>query len=130
MELGTTMDLLPTFCKLANSTLPNDRIYDGYDISPVILGTGPSPRDIVMYYRDTEVFAIRKGAYKAHFVTQSEYGQDKPLIQDPPLLFNLNVDPSEKYNLAADHPEVIAEIRKVLEEHRQKVVPVENQLEK
>jgi arylsulfatase A len=130
MELGTTMDLLPTFCKLANSTLPNDRIYDGYDISPVILGTGPSPRDIVLYYRDTEVFAIRKGAYKAHFVTQSEYGQDKPLIQDPPLLFNLNVDPSEKYNVAADHPGVIAEIRKVLEEHRQKVVPVENQLEK
>jgi len=130
MELGTTMDLLPTFCKLANSTLPNDRIYDGYDISPVILGTGPSPRDIVLYYRDTEVFAIRKGAYKAHFVTQSEYGQDKPLIQDPPLLFNLNVDPSEKYNVAAEHPTVIAEIKQVLEEHRKTLVAVENQLEK
>ena len=28
-ELGTTMDLLPTFCSLANVELPNDRIYDG-----------------------------------------------------------------------------------------------------
>ncbi len=130
MELGTTMDLLPTFCKLANITLPNDRIYDGYDISPVILGTGHSPRDVVYYYRDTEVFAVRKGAYKAHLITQSEYGPDKPVVQDPPLLYNLNVDPSEKYNVAKEHPEVIEEIKKILEAHKATLTPVENQLEK
>ena len=66
MELGTTMDLFPTFCKLADIDLPDDRIYDGYDISPVMFGTGPSPRDIVYFYRGTQVFAIRKGSYKAH----------------------------------------------------------------
>ncbi len=130
MELATTMDLLPTFCKLANINLPNDRIYDGYDISPVILGTGHSPRDVVYYYRDTEVFALRKGAYKAHLITQSEYGQDKPVVQDPPLLYNLNVDPSEKYNVAKDHPEVIEDIKKILEAHKATLTPVENQLEK
>ena len=130
MELGTTLDLLPTLCQLAKVTLPNDRTYDGFDISPVILGTGPSPREVVFYYRDTEVFAVRKGAYKAHFMTQPEYGNDPKIIQDPPLLFNLNVDPSEKYNIAQKHPEVIAEIRKILEAHTTAVVPVENQLEK
>ncbi len=130
MELGTTLDLLPTFCKLANITLPNDRIYDGYDISPVMLGTGHSPRDVVYYYRDTEVFAIRKGAYKVHFITQPEYGPDKPMVQDPPLVYNLNVDPSEKYNVAKDHPEVIEEIKKLLEAHKKTLTPVENQLEK
>ena len=61
------MDLLPTFSKLANVNLPNDRIYDGFDITPVMFGTGKDPRDIVYYYRDTDVFAIRKGNYKAHF---------------------------------------------------------------
>jgi arylsulfatase A-like enzyme len=130
MELGTTLDLLPTFCKLAGVTLPNDRIYDGYDISPVILSTGRSPRDVVYYYRDTEVFAIRKGAYKVHLITQSEYGSDKPKVQDPPLVYNLNVDPSEKYNVAKDHPEVIEEIKKILETHKATLTPVENQLEK
>ncbi|MBN1789082.1 MAG: sulfatase [Bacteroidales bacterium] len=130
MEMGTTMDLLPTFCKLANVTLPNDRIYDGYDISPVILGTGHSLREVVYYYRDTEVFAVRKGAYKAHLITQSEYGPDKPVVQDPPLLYNLNVDPSEKFNVAKDHPEVIEEIKKILEAHKATLTPVENQLEK
>ncbi len=129
-EMGATLDLLPTFCKLANVTLPVDRIYDGYDISPALIGTGKSPRGVVFYYRDTDVYAVRKGAYKAHFFTQSEYGTDERKLQEPPLLYNLNVDPSEKYNIADEHPEVIAEIRKIMEEHQKTVVPVENQLEK
>ncbi len=47
--------------------LPNDRVYDGNDISLLLLGTGKSNRDIVFYYRGTQVYAIRKGDYKAHF---------------------------------------------------------------
>ncbi|QGY44084.1 sulfatase-like hydrolase/transferase [Maribellus comscasis] len=129
-ELGTTMDLLPTFAKLANVQLPSDRVYDGYDIYPVLSGTGKSKRDVIFYYRGTEVFAVRKGAYKAHFITQPEYGSNEKTVQDPPLLYNLNVDPSEKYNIAEKHPEVIKEIKQVLAEHLKTVVAVENQLEK
>jgi arylsulfatase A-like enzyme len=130
MEMGTTMDLLPTFCSLANIPIPDDRIYDGYDISPVIFGTGSNPRDIVYYYRDTDIFAIRKGAYKAHFITQPEYGSSKRTVHDPPLLYNLDVDPSEKHDIADKHPEIITEIKRILEEHLSTLVPVENQLEK
>lgn len=130
MDIATTMDLLPTFSKLANVTLPDDRIYDGFDLTPVLFGTGKNPRDVVFYYRDTEVFAIRKGNYKAHFITQPEYGSNEKTVQEPPLLYDLNIDPSEKYNIAEKHPEVIAEIRKILEEHQITLVPVENQLEK
>jgi len=130
VDMATTMDILPTFCSLAGANLPNDRIYDGFDISSVIFGTGPDPRDVVFYYRDTQVFAIRKGAYKAHFITQPEYGSDIKTIQDSPLLYNLNVDPSEKYNIAENYSEVIAEIKKILQEHLSTLVPVENQLEK
>ena len=130
MELGTTMDLLPTFCKLAGIVPADDRVYDGYDISPVIFGTGSNPRDIVYFYRGTQVFAIRKGSYKAHFKTRPEYGDPTTTTHDPPLLYNLDIDPSEKYDIADDNPEIIAEIKKVLEEHLATVVPVENQLEK
>jgi arylsulfatase A-like enzyme len=129
-EMGATLDLLPTFCNLANVNLPTDRVDDGYDLSPVIIGTGNSPRDVVFYYRDTDVFAVRKGEYKAHFFTQSEYGTDDRQLQDPPLLYNLNIDPSEKYNIADQHPEVIAKIKIALEDHKKTVVSVENQLEK
>ena len=38
MDMGTTMDLLPTFCALSGTSLPQDRVYDGYDISPLADG--------------------------------------------------------------------------------------------
>ncbi|MBE9517547.1 MAG: sulfatase [Bacteroidetes bacterium] len=130
MELGTTMDLLPTFCRLANVELPEDRTYDGYDLFPVLSGTGDSPRDVVYYYRGTQIYAIRKGAFKAHFITQGEYGGPKLTVHERPLLFNLTVDPSEKMDIADKHPDVLLEIEKILEEHKAGLIPVENQLEK
>jgi arylsulfatase A-like enzyme len=144
MDMATTMDLLPTFCKLSGTKLPGDRVYDGYDISPLLLGTGKSERDVVFYYRGQQVYAIRKGDYKAHFITQNEYGSqtahsitdppteilNTPTVHETPLLYNVNIDPSEKFNIAEQYPKVIAEIRKVLEEHLAGIEQVENQLEK
>ncbi|WP_225865533.1 sulfatase family protein [Dyadobacter aurulentus] len=129
-EIATTLDLFPTLSKLAGAKVPADRVYDGYDISPVILGTGKNPRNEVLYYRDTDVFAIRVGAYKAHFITQPEYGSNEKTVHNPPLLFDLNVDPSEKYNIANANPKVVAELQAALEKHKATVKPVENQLEK
>jgi len=138
------MDLMPTFCKLSGTELHKDRVYDGYDISPLIMGTGKSERDVVFYYRGQKVYAIRKGSFKAHFITQNEYGsqtahpitdppleiKNTPTVHDIPLLYNVNVDPLEKYNIAGEHPEVIAEIREISDKHIAGIEPVENQLEK
>jgi arylsulfatase A-like enzyme len=129
-EIATTLDLFPTLSKLAGAKVPTDRVYDGYDISPVIFGTGENPRKEVIYYRDTDVFAIRVGSYKAHFITQDEYGSNDKTIHNPPLLFNLDEDPSEKYNIAKDNPKVIATLKAAMEKHVATVVKVENQLEK
>lgn len=144
MELGTTLDLLPTFASLSGTELAADRVYDGYDISPLLLGTGNGEREVVYFYRGTRVFAIRKGDYKAHFIVQLEYGDptahpitdpsfnatNRAVVQDPPLLYNVSTDPSEKFNIADEHPELISEIRILLEEHLAGIEPVENQLEK
>jgi hypothetical protein len=45
-------------------------------------------------------------------------------------LYNLDADPSEKWNIAAQHPDVIAEIRRIAEEHKKAIPPVENHLDK
>lgn len=144
MEMGTTMDLLPTFCKLSNTEIPNDRIYDGYDISPVLFGTGDGEREVVFYYRGEKVYAVRKGDYKAHFIIQNEYGTQtahpitNPMLEiensstklEQPLLYNVSIDPAEKYNIAKEHPEILKEIKLVLNEHLKTIKSVENQLEK
>jgi arylsulfatase A len=128
-ELGTTMDLLPTFCRLAHVELPKDRLYDGYDISPVLFHNGKDPRKEVVYYRGTQVYAVRKGAYKAHFIIQEEYGGG-PEVLKTPVLYNLNMDPSEKYDIAKDHPDIIQELIKLRDDVVASVKPVVNQLEK
>lgn len=127
-DIGSTLDILPTFARLCGAKLPKDLVLDGYDISPALLGTGPSPRQEMFFYRDTEVFAVRKGPFKAHFTTQSGYG-DKPLKHDPPALYHLEHDPSEKYDIAKDHPDVVAELTKLLEAHNKAMVPGKPQLD-
>ncbi len=129
-QLGSTLDLLPTFVSLASAALPSDRTLDGFDLSPVLFGTGPSPREDMFYYRGTELFAVRHGAYKAHFTTQPAYTGEGPARHDPPLLFNLEVDPSEKYDLSGELPLVVQQLTAIARAHQATVQPVANQLER
>ncbi len=129
-QLGSTLDVLPTFAKLAGAELPEDRILDGFDISPALLGTGPSPRKAMFFYRGRELYAVRKGMFKAHFITQPAYGRGKKQTHDPPLLFHLGEDPSEKFNVADKYPEVIAEIRQLVREHQSQMEMPPSQLER
>jgi arylsulfatase A-like enzyme len=84
----------------------------------------------MFYYRGTRLMAARSGPWKAHFQTQSGYGTEAATAHDPPLLYDLEHDPSEKFDVAQDHPDVIAAIRKLVEEHKGQVVPVESQLDR
>ncbi|MCH7916934.1 MAG: sulfatase [Planctomycetes bacterium] len=130
MEMGATMDLLPTFCALSGAVAPTDRILDGYNLAPLLQGkTRTSPRDRVFYWREEKLYAVRVGPWKAHFITEGCYG-DGPDRQehDTPELYHLEHDPSEKYNIAAHHPEVIEKLRQIAETHRQSIKPVEIQL--
>jgi len=128
-ELGSTMDIFTTSIKLAGGTVPTDRTIDGVDLTPVLKGTGKSPRDDMFYYRGTKLMAVRKGNWKVHFITQPAYGGGGPKKQNPPELYHLGIDPSEKYNVAEKHPEVIAEITKLAEEHKNSFTPPPSQLE-
>jgi hypothetical protein len=82
----------------------------------------------MMYYRGREIFAARVGPFKAHFVTQSGYGGDAPIAHDAPLLYNLEEDPSEKFDVAARHPDVVTGIIERVEAHKKTVEPVPDQL--
>lgn len=129
-DMGSTMDLYTTILTIAGVEVPTDRVVDGLDLSPALFGTGSSPRKTMFYYRGTKLYAVRKGWYKAHFITRSAYGKDKAVTHDPPLLYHLGHDPSEKYDISKDHPEVIEDIRKEVALHQANLVPGEDQLAK
>lgn len=126
--MGSTLDLLPTFVSQAGGKLPEDRVYDGVDLSPVLRGQTDSPRQTMLYYRGEEVWALRMGPYKAHFKSRSGYGRQQAQVHETPLLYHLERDPSEKRNIARRHPEVIERMRSYLAAHRKTIKPVPNQL--
>ena len=123
-----TMDLFSTALELAGATQPADRPIDGRSLLPTLRGDTVSERPF-FYYRDTEVWAVRKGPYKAHLTTRSGYGPTPPVVHETPLLFHLEHDPSEQHDIAAQHPEVVADLLKEVERHRAGVQPVPSQLE-
>ncbi len=104
-EVGTTMDLFTTIITLAGIPVPGDRPIDGKNILPVLQGTEKSPHDKFYYYWLEDLNAIRSGKYKLHFRKNIGGFQHGPC--EPYELYDLLVDPSEQYDLAAEMPDVV-----------------------
>jgi len=121
-EIVGGLDLMATFASVAGIKLPEkDRagepiIFDSYDISPVLFGTGKSPRDEWFYFTENELSpgAARVGNYKACFNLRGDNGQptgglavDSNLgwkgpvsyVATVPQVFDLWQDPQERYDL-------------------------------
>ena len=130
-RMGSALDILPTLARLTGVTVPADRPYDGYDLTPVLRGETDAPRNEMFFYHGTRIFAVRKGPYKLYFYENNPGGYPEQMQKlDSLRLFNLQVDPSEKYNIAEQHPEIIADIQQLVTRHRATVDSVGTQLEK
>jgi arylsulfatase A-like enzyme len=116
------LDLMATFASVAGIKLPEkDRegqpiIFDSYDMTPVLLGTGKCPRNSWFYFTEDELTpgAARVGNYKAVFNLRGDDGQatgglavDSNLgwkgpnkyVATAPQVFDLWQDPQERYDI-------------------------------
>lgn len=128
IQLAGTLDLFPTALALAGAALPASVTLDGANLAPLLFENKELPARPYFYYRGDQLFACRLGEWKAHFKTQTGYGAPQPEAHDPPLLFHLGRDPSEKRNVASENPAVLAEIQEAVKTHQASVVPGEPQL--
>jgi arylsulfatase A-like enzyme len=129
--IGSTLDLFATITGVAGAKLPQDRVMDSHDLSPALFQGKSSPRELMFYYRGTRMFAVRKGPYKAHFMTMSAYKKDNQYTEhDPPLLYHLGKDPGEKYEISEKYPEIIEDILREVRKHEEGLVRGEDQLVK
>lgn len=130
-DMGSTLDLLPTIAGLAGVNVPADRPYDGFDLTGVLRQGAASPRDEMFYYHGTRIFAVRKGDYKLHFFSNNPIGYPERMRKlDTLRLYNLQHDPAEQFDVAAQHPEVIREIQALVHQHVASLDSVGSQLEK
>ena len=111
--IATTMDLFPTLVKLAGGAPPTDRPFDGVDIWPLLSGQGPSPRQDLYYWShnwesEPQLLAVREGRWKLHFADLYEWPQK---TFQPSGLYDLQADPSERFDLSAEHPQIVSRLR-------------------
>ena len=110
-KLMTTMDLLPTFAKLAGAELPADRLIDGKDIWPTLTTDAPTPHEAFFYHSGNKLNAVRSGDWKLH----TKKGK-------PAQLYNLKDDIGEKKNVLKANPEVAARLEKLMKDFADDIV--------
>lgn len=111
MDVGTTMDLFTTLTVLAGDSVPRDRNIDGVNIMSVWQGESKQPHDPIYFYHGNRLTAVRLGKYKLHLwknVLESTFG--KWVKCDSPELYDVEYDPSEKYNIAYENVEIVSHI--------------------
>ncbi|MDA1370218.1 MAG: sulfatase [Proteobacteria bacterium] len=116
-EIGSTLDLFATAMTLSGQS--NDTGSDSVDLSSALFENGESLRREMPYYRSGVLYAYRVGQWKLHYILEGAYGQPPQRIELPaPELYNLLKDPSERFDVAADNPEVVAQIQAAVARHR------------
>src|SRR5690606_13150509 len=111
-KIMSALDLFPTIASLTGNPVDQKIVFDGVNQSDVLLYGTPSRRDEIFYYANADLYAIRKGAWKAHFVVkENPYSREEAQKLEVPRLYNLDVDPSERYNVAESHPKIVRELR-------------------
>jgi len=117
--VSSTLDLLPTAVEISGATHPMNRMIDGVSLLPVLQDPRAEVREEMPFYRGETLYAYRRGPWKAHFITQRAYLPDSnPIVHDVPELYHLEHDPSERHNIAAEHPDIVEAIRQAAERHR------------
>ncbi|WP_114946389.1 arylsulfatase [Microvirga calopogonii] len=121
-EIVGGLDLMATFASVAGTKLPEkDRdgqpiIFDSYDMSPVLFGTGKSERKSWFYFTENELSpgAIRVNNYKFQFNLRGDDGAStgglavdtnlgwkgaEKYVATVPQVFDLWQDPQERYDI-------------------------------
>ncbi len=125
------IDWLPTLAAFTQSSLPEKKI-DGASLVPLLTGqTSRSPHEnFFFYYRTNELHAVRHKEWKLYLPHTYRSLNGKQGTNDgfpvpyemneitSPELYNLQLDPEEQQNIAALHPEWVAQISKIADSVR------------
>ena len=131
-HIGSTIDLLPTLAAAAGAPLPPHKI-DGVSLLPLLEGRpNANPRRTFFYFYNAELRAVRKDRWKLLLphASQSYAGQERgqngfpgPVgkVEVGLALHDLVEDPGEARDVAAAHPDVVADLQALAESAREEL---------
>ncbi|MCE5276408.1 MAG: sulfatase [Planctomycetaceae bacterium] len=113
-QVAATIDLLPTIAALAGAAAPADRVIDGRDIAPLMLGkTGAaSPHEAFYYYNQGKLEAVRAGKWKLRTGPAWRKERDSRIITQ---LFDLEKDVGELHDVSKEHPNIVSRLQGMMD---------------
>lgn len=117
-------DLMRTCAELVGATVPDDAAEDSVSWLAALDGTPANPlREATVHHSINGSFAIRRGRWKLALCPGSGgWSAPRPgpaRKQRLPLrqLYDLSTDPAERDNVAARHPDVVADLEALLQRY-------------
>ena len=124
-------DIMATCAAITGFALPDDAAEDSFDLLPVLLGEDVSEpvRPYTLHQTMSLALAIRRGPWKyldhkgsgGNNYTRDglrEYALPDTAPDAPGQLYNLEADPGETSNLYFQHPEIVRELKLLLEQSK------------
>lgn len=110
-------DMVATFADLLDYDLPDHAAEDSFSVLPALFGEEPGARDRPALIADTSRgdFSIRRGNWKLIALVPQPPDDSAQVVYE---LYDLGEDPYETTNLAEAHPEVMEELKQLLEESK------------
>jgi len=103
-------DIFPTIAAASGAALPTNTKLDGVNLLPHAQGETTGPLHKALFWRHDHYQAVLSDGWKLQVAQRPKKS----------WLFNLNVDPGEKNNLAAQHPEKVQALKNLLAQHNSK----------
>jgi arylsulfatase len=104
-EIVSLVDLYPTLAKLAGAEVPGDRVVDGLDQSPLLLGDSDrSARESVLFFSGRTLLAVKWRRFKVFFTGDDPAPRDRSWRRLwAPLIYNVEQDPREEVEITLDN---------------------------
>ena len=131
VALATTLDLFPTFLQMAGGDPAAHAGLDGVDVFRTFSEQEEVREEVFYYgsYGHRELVAYRNGAWKIFLRDPNPWSDREEEEGGLPWLFNVDVDPSEKYNVADGNPDVVERLAALARQHEEGVVGVPSRIE-
>jgi len=109
-QLATSVDWFPTIADLCRVDLPTRRL-DGVSLAPILRsGTAPDAHE-TFHWQLRDQWAVREGDWKLVANGRDPAVKGKLKGADRLFLSNMRADPTERTNLAAKYPDVVARLK-------------------
>jgi arylsulfatase A-like enzyme len=107
-----SLDVMPTICAAVGAKLPDDRVYDGKNMLPILRGQSKEPlHEALFWYDGADQWAVLAGKWKL-------------LSQKGSLeLYDLSADISEKNDLSKEHPQIVRRLQQTYTAWKNQMAP-------